>query len=89
MQHLAGLNSLYRLPQRFGHRFVVFPPVADGMQDEDAEGQFLEVVLELKAAVEGEQNIEVPLSQLDQLIVGGALPRLPGSPLKVAPLCNS
>jgi hypothetical protein len=74
MEHLAWLDSHYRLSERFGHRFVVFPAVAGGMQNEDAEGQFFEVVLELKAAVEGEQNIEVSLRQLDKLIVGGALP---------------
>jgi hypothetical protein len=74
MEHLAWLDGLYRLPQRFGHRFVVVPAVAGGMQKEDAEGQLLEVVLKLKAAVEGEQDIKVSLSQLDKLVVGGALP---------------
>jgi hypothetical protein len=33
MEHLAWLDGLYRLPERFGHRFVVFPAVAGGMQN--------------------------------------------------------
>lgn len=74
MEHLARLNGLDRLAQRFLNRLVVFAAVPGRMHDNDAETQFLEIVLELEAAVECEEDIKVSLGQLNKLVVGGALP---------------
>ncbi len=60
VKHLARLHSSYRLPQCFGYRLIVFAAVAGGVHDDDANGQFLGVVLELEAAVEREKTSKFP-----------------------------
>ncbi len=74
MGHLARLYGLYCPAQPFGQRPVVFLVIASCVDNDDTEGKFLEVLLELEAAVECKQDLEVSLRQLYKLAVGDALP---------------
>src|SRR5262249_20220256 len=74
VEHLARFDRFYGLAQGRGQPFVIFTSVSSGVHDNDAEGQFFEIMLEFKATVQRDQDIEASLRQLDKLIVEGALP---------------
>jgi hypothetical protein len=74
VEYLARLDDLHCLAQGLGHRLVVFAAITGRMYDDNTESQFFQVVLEFKAAVECEENIEGSLGQFIKLVVGGALP---------------
>ena len=74
MDHFAGPDALNCVDECREQRSVVFHPVLGDMDDYDAEGQLLEVVLVLKALVDGNQNVTLALSLGNELGVGECAP---------------
>ena len=74
MEHLARADSTHAAAHTLSHRFIVLPPVTPGMDNHDTKRQLPEVVLEFEPLIEREQNVEVPLSPLDDVVISGALP---------------
>lgn len=70
----AGPDALNCVHERREQRSVIFHPVLWDMDDYDAEGQLLEIVLVLKALVDGNQNVALALGLGNELGVGECAP---------------
>ena len=61
MYHLAGPNTLNRVNERRKDGAVVFDAVPLHMDDDDPERRLLEIDLEFKALVDGDENVKLSL----------------------------
>ena len=74
MNHLTGLDLFGGVEKRGKKRPVILDPVLGDMDDDDAEGQFLQILLVLETAVEGDKRITLALGLVDELDIGKRAP---------------
>ncbi len=61
MNDFTGLDALNGVHERREKWTVVFDAVLLHMDDDDAERQFRKIVFELKASVDGDENVKLSL----------------------------
>ena len=67
MNHIAGLDRRHRLEQLWEERSIESNFVPGHMNDDDAEGQRLEIMLVLESPIGGDQYITLQLLHRDMV----------------------